>query len=466
MVEDVGAEAVADARRHAGSERIPLGLLHLGAVGVYTTFAIWLHARSSFVRTTFGTFSDWTDYQTVTRSSPLSSRFWTGVKPAGYPLLVKLLGEGAGLHWAAVVLSILAWSALALSVAMAFRTPWLATAACAFVLALSLSQRIQVWNDLAGSETLSVSLFVLAVAAGLLLTNARLPSQPSLRVVAWIVLVISVAWWSFTRDSNVYLLVLVGVVAGGCAIRNRSRVLAVVCGAALVVSFVGAVASDAGDRWVVPYYNIVFNRVLTDHDLTAAWRDAGMPDTQALRSHIGEIAYHDDPALFGDPRLATFRRWVSLSGRSTYVVQLITKPSLGVEGPVGDLDALLASPTEVWGHIGGHSYRGSPVDPIANSVFVPDMVPLAAWLALVVVAAGWLLVRVRRSPTRGAAPLLVALMALGVPHLWLVWVGDAHNVARHAVTASVQIRVAGWLILLVALDELLTGRRRDASVGS
>jgi hypothetical protein len=447
--------------------RSPVGLIHLSLVGAYAAFTIWLHARSQFMSVTFGSFSDWTDYRLVARAEPWSTDFWTGVKPAGYPLLVKVLGEGAVLHWAAVVLSIVAWSALSLAVAIVLRNRALAFGGAGLMLAVSLSERIQVWNDLAGSESLSISLLVLAIAAGLVLVAPPLPSpraQRRLRVVAWVVLTSSLVAWAFTRDSNLYELLLAAVAAACVAAWRRSGALAVVCGIALVVCGVGLVASDAGDRWVVPYDNIVFNRVLTDPDLAAAWRDAGMPDTPALRANIGEIAYHGDPALFSDARLAAFRRWVDDHGRTTYIEQLITRPSLGVGGPVGDLDAMLTSPVEVWGRIGGASYEGSPVDPVVDSLFVPDSVPLVIWSVVVFGASLFLVVGARRSSARGASWFVVAVLALVVPHLWLVWVGDAHNVARHAVTASVQLRVAGWLALLLALDELLERRRPAPTV--
>jgi hypothetical protein len=452
------------ARAGRGFDRFVVSEVAL--VGVYAVVAIGLHARSTFLRTTFGSFSDWTDYRLVTRSSVWSSGFWTGVKPAGYPLLVKVLGEGSALHWSGVLLSVVAWSALALAVALVLRNRWLALSAVALILGLSLSERIQVWNDLAGSETHSLSLLVLALAAGLVLTAAPVASSGAyrrLRIVAWVVLAVSVTWWAVTRDSNTYVVMLAVVVVAAFAVGSRSHALAVAGAVALLVSVGCLVASDVGDRWVVPYDNIVFNRVLTDRELAAAWRDAGMPDSPALRSHIGEVAFHGDPALFRSPRLAAFRRWVDDHGRRTYLEELITRPSLGIAGPLDDLDELLTSPVEVWGHIGGRSYRGSPVDPVVDALFLPDPVPLAIWSVVVVIAGVWLLVASRRSPTRRVVWLSVAVLVLAVPHLWLVWVGDAHNIARHAVTASVQLRVTGWLVLVLALDELLSPRRRRAA---
>jgi hypothetical protein len=442
----------------AGRARISLGWPHLALVAGYVAVATWLHARSTFVVTTFAKFSDWSDYQTVASSSVLSDGFWTGVKPAGYPLLVKVLGDGWPVHWAAVVLSVVAWSALALSLAMFLSTRWLGVVACAFVLAFSLSERIQVWNDLAGSETLSVSLFVLALAGALVLLDSGSRERRPIRIAAWIVLVISATWWCFTRDSNISVVVLAAIVTGALAFRFRSRALAAACGLALTVSATALIAADAADRWVVPYYNVVLNRVLTDRDLTATWRQAGMPDSPSLREHVGEIAYGGDPALFREPRLAPFRRWVRDDGRRTYLENLVVKPSLGIGGPVDDLDELLTSPIEVWGRIGGRSYRGSPLDPVFNTLFVPDMAPLVVWSLAVLASAAWLLARSRGSRRRGAL-LGVTLFVLALPHLWVVWVGDAHNIARHALTASLQLRVAGWIILALALDGWLARRR-------
>ncbi len=153
--------------------RRPLGVVHGVLALVYVVVTVWWHARSTFLVTKFASFSDWTDYQAVERASLTSRGFWAGIKPPGYPLLIKVLGEGAGVHWGAIVISTGAWIALALAVAAVVRTRAVSVLGVVVVLGCSLSERIQVWNDLAASESLSISLFVLAFAAGLVLVNPR-----------------------------------------------------------------------------------------------------------------------------------------------------------------------------------------------------------------------------------------------------------------------------------------------------
>jgi hypothetical protein len=74
---------------------------------------------------------------------------------------------------------------------------------------------------------------------------------------------------------------------------------------------------------------------------------------------------------------------------------------------------------------------------------------LIATLTLVVtlVAKSW-----RSSP---AFWLVLGFLALFFPHFYLVWHGDAAEVGRHAVQASVQLRLALWLLILLALDKIV-----------
>ena len=135
----------------------PLGIVHGVLALVYAVATIWWHARSTFLITKFASFSDWVDYQTVARASLTSRGFWAGIKPMGYPLLVKVLGDGVGVHWGAIVLSTGAWIVLALSVAAGLRSSVVSVLGVVVILGCSLSERIQVWSDLAASESLSIS---------------------------------------------------------------------------------------------------------------------------------------------------------------------------------------------------------------------------------------------------------------------------------------------------------------------
>jgi hypothetical protein len=452
---------------HTGARR-HTPLVAAAVAVTYAVATVALHLRSTFLAVSSplggnGYPSDWDQYREVAGAPLSSSDFWAGAKSMGYPLLIKVFGESTALHWATIALSIVAWLALAGATAALFRSRAIALLGAVLLLAVSLSERVQVWNDLTGSEALSTSLFVLAFAAVLVLVNPRLGSRRGVRVAAMAVAAVVVAWWVWTRDSNAYVLLLVTLVAGVWAVWRRRRGAALFAVAALVLAVPVLWSSASGERWVYPYYNIVLNRVLPDEDLAARWRDAGMPDPPALLRREGQIAATDSGAIFTDPRLASFRRWVDEHGTTTYLATLLTKPSLSVGGPTSDFRQLFTAPVEVYGHLGGTSYEGSPLDPGFNSLFVPDLGVFLLWLAAVVGATAWLLARPVGSVGRAAVGVVLAVFLLGFAHAWIVWVGDAHNIPRHAITASLQVRTSGWILLLLALDAFIGRPQPDDS---
>jgi hypothetical protein len=461
----VGDGAQSTGRRHSVvPSRVGWRSLAIGAF--YAVFAIVLHARSRFpVDARFGQYkSDWFDYQDVARRGALSHDFWAGSKPPGYPLVIKLLGRDELVHWSMVTLSIVAWLLLAAAVAALMRTRGLALVAAAVILGFSLTGRVQVWNDLAGSETLSISLLVLALAAALVVVNPRVRAVAWLRTTSWVVLGVAVTWWCFTRDSNIFVVLLAAVVLAGIAIVRRNPTAAMVAVAALVVGTSALVASNVAERWLDPYYNIVLDRILPDPQLSARWRDAGMPDTPELRLHQGQITAADNGAILTDPALAPFRAWVERDGRRTYLEALATRPGLSIRQPLQDFDELFTGSVAVYGVIGGPSYAGSPLDPLTNVLFDPGTVVFVVWLLVVGAATIWLLGWRRRNPHRAAIFLAAAVVVLGFLHAWFVFIGDAHNIGRHAITASVQARLGGWVLLLLALDELIGARREPVAV--
>jgi cell division protein FtsL len=459
-------DAAQSTERKPSLVRSRVGWSSLAIGAAYAVFTIVLHARSGFpVNATFGQYkSDWFDYQDIARAGAFSHGFWAGSKPPGYPLVIKLLGRDELVHWSMVTLSIVAWLALAAAVAALVRSRGIAFVAAAVVLGFSLTERVQVWNDLAGSETLSISLLVLALAGALAVVNPRLREMAWLRTTSWVVLGAAVTWWCFTRDSNIFVVLLAAIVLAAVAIVRRNPTAALVAVGAVAVGISALVASNVADRWLDPYYNIVLDRVLPDAQLSAAWRDAGMPDTPELRLHQGQITAADNGAILTDPALAPFRAWVEHDGRRTYLEALATRPGLSIRQPLEDFDELFTGSVAAYGVIGGPSYAGSPLDPVTNVLFDPGTVVFVVWLLVVVAAAIWLLGWRRRNPNRAAIWLATAVLVLGFLHSWFVFLGDAHNIGRHAITASVQVRLGGWVLFVLALDELIGARRERLAV--
>jgi hypothetical protein len=49
-------------------------------------------------------------------------------------------------------------------------------------------------------------------------------------------------------------------------------------------------------------------------------------------------------------------------------------------------------------------------------------------------------------------------LLLSIPHLYLVWHGDALDVDRHAVLANLQFHLGVWLLIILFVDRVTTNR--------
>ncbi|HEY7199867.1 MAG TPA: hypothetical protein VIC57_06635, partial [Candidatus Dormibacteraeota bacterium] len=162
-------------------------------------------------------YPDTKEYTNIAAQPFTSPLWWSGLRPGAVPLAYLLVGDSVP---AAVVLqlvlAIASWSVLALVVAHLTRTAWLKPVAAGLVLAFSLAREIAEWDRIVLSESISVSLLALVVAAGLLYVH-----RPGWRRL--VALLVLAAFWTFTRDSNAYDVLLLAPVLAGAAIVQRPR---------------------------------------------------------------------------------------------------------------------------------------------------------------------------------------------------------------------------------------------------
>jgi hypothetical protein len=76
---------------------------------------------------------------------------------------------------------------------------------------------------------------------------------------------------------------------------------------------------------------------------------------------------------------------------------------------------------------------------------------------LVLMALAW------RRRLRGAYVIAAALVLAAYPDLWLVWVGDAEEVTRHSVLATLQLHLGLWLGTVWLVDAYLARERAPQS---
>jgi len=88
-----------------------------------------------------------------------------------------------------------------------------------------------------------------------------------------------------------------------------------------------------------------------------------------------------------------------------------------------------------------------------NIIVYPSLLWLVLILALITVA---MTIRNKAWKNSPAFWLIMGALVLFIPHFYLVWHGDSAEVGRHAVQASMQLRLALWLLLFLALDKIVS----------
>ena len=339
-----------------------------------------------------------------------------------------------------VVFGAFSWSTLAWAVSRSVSVRPVRVLGSALVLSLGLSIDVIQWNAAILSESLSVSCIALCAASGLMLFR---------RPVRWFIpVLISAAAVALCRDSNAYLILLVGLLLLGAAVLLRREPLAwrplASVGFAFILCFlVSNASSNNGGRWQYPLTNVIVMRMLPNQTAVRQLEALGMPVGPVLRAHRRRGAYDSDPEL------APFRNWLATDGKHSYLRYLASNPGYSLEAV--EFSDLLG--TEL------ARYRPDGIAPGERS-FLAFLWLRSTWLvrisltALLSSAALVFLLRRERS-----APIVLGLLlaVLVYPHGLVVWHGDSMEVARHGLPAALQLQLA-FILLLVGISDALARR--------
>lgn len=426
---------------------------------------------------------DTLSYLEVARLDPFSSAFLGGPRAPTVPLLYKILGSDDARAIAQLVASVACWLALAAALAIWIERRWVRIAGFGSILVLSLAPQITHWDSILLTESLSLSLTAALCAAWLWYLR-----DPGWRRLA-VVVAVSLAW-VFTRDTNAYLAAFVAVVlliSAPFATRRRFPLAAaasmvVLCVLSLASAGGGATAGERAEalsgpadgsfgrtaaakalpaqqyvlfgqgRWEFPLLSVIGRRVLTDPDRLDYFKDHGMPVTPALEQMSGQYAAGRSGEFFRSPQLASFRSWLGDSGQSTYTGYLLTHPAYLVKAFTEEPRDMLfideAIPEASTAGGAREHVRDVIPEPLRRAMVDSSGIALALWLAT---GAATVFLVATRAPRRSwIVPL--AMLVSTLPHMIVVWHGDANEVQRHSLMIAVTGRLALLMLLFLALD--------------
>ena len=105
--------------------------------------------------------------------------------------------------------SILCWMALAFAAARSLRNLWVGLLAFAIVLLFGANLETGLWDSLLLTESVSISLFVLLLAMWIgWFSISSAPGTAPSRRFTWLAMVLVSVLYAFTRDSNLYFLLI------------------------------------------------------------------------------------------------------------------------------------------------------------------------------------------------------------------------------------------------------------------
>lgn len=403
---------------------------------------IWLRVRHILRIKEPREFYDTTEFMEFASRPLTSSTFWITNKPPVTSLFFRLLDlDVSKIVVAQLWVSILAWGVLALVLAAVIRNSWLKPAAFVLILAFSLVQNVILWDSLILSDSLSISLLALFLAAGLWL----LAKWDGYRFVLFVVSSVLLA---FVRDTYAYFLLM----AGGCVLvlffftHQRKRIFAVL-GLFVAIFFAVNTLSVMGAHWYTAFLMTMGLRILPNSEYVAYFEARGMPVSDELMDRAGKPIQADDVAMLYAPDLEEFRQWAKEHGRGEFVRFLWFFKADTLQNPLRDAELVFNPDVYYYAATG---YRPILKDARLNELLYPTRFGLLASFLANILAVALLYPAIQYRNTLWAIPLMLILFSY--PQAVLIWNADANDIARHSIYHVIMLRLGFWILTLFVMD--------------
>ncbi len=404
-------------------------------------------------------------------SLPIFQRtFLAGERAFIYALLLKMTGKDLAIAgYIQTVISLGCWGFLAWASLRLYVTTVGKALGFGMVLLCALREEVLLWNGLSLSESLSLSLFALWIGSWIMFARG------GHRFWRFFPLVTSFLF-AFVRDSNAFLVLGAAILlAVACACRltaPRSLLLSL----ALVFFFLGSLACRSYSfRHEYSFANILGGRILVDKWRISELNKLGMPgglssfDNAYLAGQCGNELMERANVLIGlgHSEIHKLGVWAKATGQRDYLDFLVRNPDYLFIQPFRE-DGVLkflfplarwiepricSPPLRVEMPPDFHTVLPQPVRLILRGE--PPALFLIFWaftaLACVVAFA-------RHRPFRGPCLWTLALLLASIPHLLVVWHGDALDVPRHALLVGIQVHLAFAMAFALACDAFLVLR--------
>ncbi len=304
-------------------------------------FAILLFTLEYFSNITNMVFAHVIDaygYYFFSKIPILTTDFWLGMRPVGYPLFIKMLQSSPYLVLSAqALLYIFSWAFFAIYLFVRSNNKLFGLISGLGILLIAIHPSISVWTHHVLTESLTFTLVVWI----LVLLYEFIITRKKQYMYALLLLLF---FYATIRDVNAYYVATFIVVFSILFFyKHIGKYNFIIANIIILLSFAISdyTANHSRDtisdksltfqsngktiahRWVFPFMNLAGRRFLTNQEIFEYMKKEGMPVNEALLklTHAwGGMGWYDKPEL------KEFRDWVAQSGKSTYTKFLITHP--------------------------------------------------------------------------------------------------------------------------------------------
>jgi hypothetical protein len=333
------------------------------------------------------------------------------------------------------IVSIIAWSILALVVSKKLSGGYEKLLAVSLITAFGFTPAIADWDSLLGSESLTFSLF--AISAALVMevcfNIATDRNNRKYSIFIYSLVIAALALWAFTRDANIYTLVvlfamsIIPVIVLPSIRKNKN--LLVLITAVFIITVVGLQSAMASRRWEAPMTNVFTDLILPHPARVEFMQTLGMPD----------------------PASAEYSTWFIGNAPRAYARFLLFHPGFTFTSLTSDLDGIFYENIQPYFFSEQTPARKALI--AVNDILHPDT-HLVLILDILLMA-GLIFSVFRRNNKNftvwvwlGTWLFLSALLTLAVS-----FYADSIGITRHTMFAVEMFRLMMWLFLLILLDQ-------------
>jgi hypothetical protein len=446
--------------------RLFLGLIYALALGIFVANKL-SYLEFSAIRV----FRDTISYATSASAPWTSSRFWFGIRPFTYPVVLKLFGINIDNYRNSILMadtvnfqiwfSIVSWTILGLALSLKIRKFWLRPFVFAMVLMFCLNLEVSLWDSLLLTESVSLSLFALLMTGWLIWDLPATQAQPRLLETGKLLLLIVVTvLYIFTRESNQYFVIFAAVLFPlfslmGKLGRDRLKQYLGYLFIFILIVVLKNVAFNVSNDWKIHIYDHLALRILHDPDAQEFFAEAGLPVDQNLLQITEMAGFEYQEYLANDPEMGAVREWIDQSAVTTYLKYLLSQPFVSLLEPFRQLPSLLGGDNLEY-----HSpLNGVPTIPqrlieLTHRIYPRVSIIMWTFVGVSVLGVIWYLF----SGMQQSAWLVVGVLLVSLyPLLFIVWHGNPMEIERHAAQIGVQYRLMGWVAIALLLDHLALG---------